>query len=315
MVISDEAQIMTEKAVDAQTSTMNTSSFGLAIYAGTPPRPDDPSEAFTRMHDEAWDGTLEDAVWIEVGGDPAGDPDDPKQWAQANPSYPHRTPTESILRQRRKLTLESFRREGLGIWDDGGTDPWGVIPRTRWRSRVTDHEDPDRSGWLEGPVTLCVESDSDQIWTTVAVAGGRPDAIGFAVIGRYEGTGWVVDAVSALDVDIAHIVIDDHSFAAPLVAPLEAAGFTVTVPKTNAVATATATLIDLFNKGGIEYRDSPELTASAACSKLRKYGEGRVINRAVGDPSALIAANLAVWGHQNQPDDKPAGFAMILGGP
>jgi len=58
VIVSDEAQIMSDKALDAQLATMNTSLFGLAIFIGTPPRPDDPSEAFARMRAEAWAGTL-----------------------------------------------------------------------------------------------------------------------------------------------------------------------------------------------------------------------------------------------------------------
>src|SRR5690606_19051462 len=78
----------------------------------------DPSEAFTRMRQEAWSGTLRDAAWIEFGADPGANPNDRKQWAKANPSYPHRTPAESIERLQRKLKPESFLREGLGIWED-----------------------------------------------------------------------------------------------------------------------------------------------------------------------------------------------------
>lgn len=117
VIVGDEAQIMSERAVDAQLATMNTSSFGLAWWLGTPPRPEDDSEAWMRMRDAAWDGTLEDSVWIEVGAEPGSDPNDREVWKIANPSYPLRTPAESILRLQRKLTADSFRREGLGIYD------------------------------------------------------------------------------------------------------------------------------------------------------------------------------------------------------
>jgi hypothetical protein len=130
MIVMDEAQIMSDKALDAQLATMNTSRFGLAIYVGTPPRLDDPSEVFSRMRKEAWAGLLEDAAWVEFGADPGAHPDD---WAQvkiANPSYPRRTPRESILRLRRKLKPDSFLREGLGIWDDDAL--LGAIPYGPW---------------------------------------------------------------------------------------------------------------------------------------------------------------------------------------
>jgi hypothetical protein len=191
VIVSDEAQIMTEKAVDAQTATLNTSAFGLAIYVGTPPRPEDPSEAFTRMRDEAWDGTLEDAVWIEVGAELGADPDDRKQWAKANPSYPHRTPVESILRLRRKLTPESFMREALGVWDDkaGLT----VVDMGKWASL---HDDPAER---PSPVALGVEVSPDRKWATIGLAGLRPDARRYVqVVQAGRGTSWVVDRLVEL---------------------------------------------------------------------------------------------------------------------
>lgn len=304
IIVADEAQIMTEKAVDAQTATMNTSTFGLAIYAGTPPRPDDPSEAFGRMRDQAWEGTLEDAVWIEVGGDPKADPDDPKQWAQANPSYPHRTPTESILRLRRKLTLESFRREALGIWDeDRDVDPWGVIPKAIWLDRLVP---ADTDPWLTGPVTLSVETNTDQTYTAIAVAGARPDGIGASIAAIGSGTAWVIDTLTRFAAapegepsPVAHVIIDGYGPAGTHIADIEAAGITVTEPKTDGVKKATGALIDLAIEGGVEFRDSPELTRAAAVSVLRKAGESKVIDRFKDQQSfPLIGVNLAVWGHQ-----------------
>lgn len=163
VIVADEAQIMSDRAVDAQLATMNTSDFGLAVYAGTPPRPDDPSEAFTRMRSEAWLGQLLDAVWIEFGADSDADPDSHKTWALANPSFPHRTPAESILRLQRKLAPDSFLREGLGIWDES-TLGGAVISADLWQ-RFADQ------GPIEGtrPDALAVDmSHSREISVTAS---------------------------------------------------------------------------------------------------------------------------------------------------
>jgi len=314
MIVSDEAQIMSEKAVDAQLATMNTSDFGLAINVGTPPRPEDPSDAFTRMRSEAHAGLLVDAVWIEIGADSDADPDDRKQWAKANPSWPHRTPTESILRLRRKLSPESFRREGLGIWDDDHDgDPWGVIPKQSYAARMTQAADPDAPGWLTGPVALAVEMDQALTYTAITVAGDRPDGIGAAVVAIGTGQAWVLDTLVTMcapsedgTVPVSHVVIDGHSPAGALTPALQAAGITVTEPKTEDVKRATGTLVALSKEGGIEYRESPELTRAMAVGQLRKHGEGRLIDRnCSAQVFPLIGLNLAVWGHQNQPEEEP----------
>lgn len=303
VIVSDEAQIMTEKAVDAQTSTLNTSDFGLAIYAGTPPRPEDPSDAFTRMRDEAWAGTLEDAVWIEVGGDPKGNPDDPKQWAKANPSYPHRTPTESILRQRRKLTLESFRREALGIWDESHDAPqWLTVTEAAWRLRAADN--PPESGWLTGPVTLAVEVSTDQQTATVAVAGDCPGGTGVDITARKPGTAWVPGLVAGLTEaqPVARVLIDKGSLADTiLTAALEEAGVDVTLAETSDVLAATGQGIASINEGGTFHRSDPVLTEAVGRSVLRKYGDAVLVDRKVGDPTPFIAVLLARWGHLNTP--------------
>ena len=167
VIVSDEAQIMSDKALDAQLATMNTSKFGLAIYVGTPPRPDDPSEAFTRMRTEAWSGAMQDSVWIELGAEPGADPDDRANWA-VNPSYPHRTPAESILRLRRKLSRDSFLREGLGVWDEDG------------HSSVVDM---DHFKGLAGsapagvPVAYGVDMNPEQTVCSVSVALRRGDSV------------------------------------------------------------------------------------------------------------------------------------------
>lgn len=120
VLIFDEAQILSDKAMSNMVATMNTSLFGLQLYIGTPPKPEDAgrSEAFKRMRREALAGTLVDGAWIEFGADSDARSDDKSQYRKMNPSYPKRTPLQSLLRLRRKLTDADWRREGMGIWDD-----------------------------------------------------------------------------------------------------------------------------------------------------------------------------------------------------
>lgn len=134
ILIMDEAQILSDRAMSNMLATLNTSQFGLQLYIGTPPKPEDMSEAFTRMRMEALAGTLHDGAWIEFGADDDAADDDRSQWSKANPSYPKRTPVQSMLRLRRKLTADDWRREGLGIWGSmtpSATDPllpgWSAI--------------------------------------------------------------------------------------------------------------------------------------------------------------------------------------------
>lgn len=136
--VFDEAQILTEKALEDMIPATNQSRMphgALLLFMGTPPRPVDPGEVFTQRREEALEGKPEgvlrehgDALYVECSADPqVGKPggpslDDVKQVAKANPSYPHRTPPEAIARMRKNLPSdESWRREALGVWDERKT--------------------------------------------------------------------------------------------------------------------------------------------------------------------------------------------------
>lgn len=129
VLIFDEAQRLRDMTLDDMIPAANQSrqpTSALVLFMGTPPRPTDPGEVFTRMRTEALSGDDEDTAWVEFGSDPdyeptpAPAPMTENDWAQirkANPSFPQDTPREAILRMRKKLGPESFKREGAGIWD------------------------------------------------------------------------------------------------------------------------------------------------------------------------------------------------------
>lgn len=134
VLVFDEAQILSDRALANMLATMNVSRFGLALYVGTPPRPEDNSESFTRMRSDAWSGRLRDGAWLEFGAAPGVDAEDRATWG-VNPSFPARTPVASVLRLKRKLSAADFLREGLGVWDATGR-AWSVVPEPAWSGLV-----------------------------------------------------------------------------------------------------------------------------------------------------------------------------------
>jgi len=132
--VFDEAQILTSKALEDMVAATNQSrqpSGALLFFMGTPPRPVDPGEEFTNRRAKALSGKAEHMAYIEFSADPDADLEDKGQWEKANPSFPDRTPLESMERMRENLTDDdSFRREALGIWDDDGRS--SAIPAGAW---------------------------------------------------------------------------------------------------------------------------------------------------------------------------------------
>lgn len=142
ILVFDEAQILTESALSDMVPATNAAPNGLVFMFGTPPRPKDPGEAFTLKRNAALSGDP-DTLWVEFSADPECDVEhwDPgfvdwRQLEKANPSFPHRTSKNAVLRMRKLIgSNENFRREALGIWDSvGGSSR--LIGETQWAATV-----------------------------------------------------------------------------------------------------------------------------------------------------------------------------------
>ncbi|MFC7430992.1 MULTISPECIES: terminase large subunit domain-containing protein [unclassified Agrococcus] len=198
IVVFDEAQILTERALTDMIPTTNVSKNPLVIYMGTPPKPTDPAEVFkgrrrkmlaVEAKRSAGEDAASDTLYIEVGADEGADPDDREQWAKANPSFPHRTPAESIQRMREQLgDDESFLREGMGVWDSD--DPGSrAISRTLW-----DRQGVDAAP--EGTISYGVAFSQDG--TRVSLGGARKHSTGIHAELLDAQTGPVEDGIAPL---------------------------------------------------------------------------------------------------------------------
>jgi len=173
VLIFDEAQILTESALDDMVPATNQSrqpTSALLLFMGTPPKPTDPGEVFTRMRTEALTGEDDDTGWVEFGADDDYEPTKPpaqlteadwREIAKANPSYPQDTPREAVMRMRKKLGPESFKREGAGIWDRLHVTK---TPFPNWPNCIS-HIPPDPS---LAPNALGVDMSHDRV---IAITG------------------------------------------------------------------------------------------------------------------------------------------------
>jgi phage terminase large subunit-like protein len=136
-LILDEGQILSEFALSDLAPTMNQAVNPQIILMGTPPKPTDPSEVWRRLREDALDGSSEGVLYVELSAPVGSDLDDREAWATANPSYPHRTSEKAMLRLRKLLSDEDFRREALGIWDESADR---LINLDRWAELAVDAE-------------------------------------------------------------------------------------------------------------------------------------------------------------------------------
>lgn len=277
IIVFDEAQILGQRALDDMVPAVNTAPNPLILRLGTPPRPTDPSEAFTTFRKQALAGDLRDGLYAEVGADDDADPEDRRQWKKGNPSYPHRTPESAILRMKRQLGPESFRREGMGIWDPEVASQ--AIGREAWNALTVD-EPPSGLRWC-----AAVRFSVDGSTVALARAGRKPERKSEAVFGQLctsqgvrnmgEGVHWILDYLTEHRDRWAQIVVDGKSGAGDLVDRLRAAGFspkTIWTPTTDQVIAAHAMMDAAIRDRSLSHPDDAELEAEAAVISRRKIG-------------------------------------------
>ena len=74
VLIFDEAQILSEKAMEDMVPATNAAPNGLVFLIGTPPRPTDPGEVFTMRREAALSGDDSDVMYVEFSADESAGP-------------------------------------------------------------------------------------------------------------------------------------------------------------------------------------------------------------------------------------------------
>lgn len=318
--VFDEAQILDTKALEDMVAATNQARHehgALLFFMGTPPRPTDPSKAFSTRRAEALAGEAEDSIWLEIGADPESDPDDRAEWARMNPSYPKRTPLESILRLRKNLGDEdSWNREGRGIWDPVSST--GVLPGPSWLERA------DEGSVAVDRLALGVEVGPDLAWASVAIAGQRADEKWHFELDddqhtRGRGTAWLVPHLQYLTANnpaIRSVVVD---VAGPVSTLLEqrngpwffkGTSLQVTPVKVVELGNGCAEVLDGITTGWLHHIGQPQFTAAALAAGKRALGDtGMWVwsrKAAESDITPIQAGTLALIGARSEQVRKPA---------
>lgn len=313
--VFDEAQILTEKALEDMVAATNQSRHphgALLFFMGTPPRPVDPGEAFAQRRAEALAGESEDQVYIECSADPDASPDDRDQWAIANPSYPHRTPVRSMLRLRKNLPSdESWLREALGIWDAASTPQ--VIADDSWEAAA------DVSSVAAERVTLAIDVAPDRSVSSIGLAGRREDGDWHVELeDQKKGTAWVAAAVANLATkNTLHAVVVDEMSG--LVETSNGRHYLAGTDRKVRVTLAASEGRDMAIACGkfydgvtapvptVHHTDQPQLNVALSVARKRPLRGAWGWNRkdTNSDITPLVAVTLALWGAQKDDVKRP----------
>jgi hypothetical protein len=297
VVMFDEAQILTENAIDDMVPATNTAENPLLIFTGTPPKDSDPSEVFTRKRTDALSGEDEDTVYIEFSADQDAHLTDRKQWAKANPGYPKRTNAAGMLRMLKNLSEESFVREALGIWSEVSTSQ--KIPADAWAA--CEHQDST----LEGKQQFGIAVADDRSMACIAAAGRSDKYPGcHAELVAYKpGVRWVIEEAVRLKVAWGgKFAIVKGSPAMSLIPDLITAGLLgddIVEVSVEDNAERCGQLYDAVVEGRLVHRGEGELNRSLRDAVDKPYGDEWVWSqrKSEGDISPLVAFTSAAGLH------------------
>lgn len=292
--IFDEAQILGLKALEDMVPATNAAKHkhgGLVFFLGTPPRPGDDGEAFTAKRQKAIDGLTTDQVYVEISADPDTDPDDQSMFGTFNPSFPHRTPLESMLRMRENIPdVASWRREAMGIWDTKISQ--AVIAADRWGDLVG-------SGPADGtkPDGLGVDMSHDR-QISVAACWRDDDTVHgeevWAGINTVECVDWIVDRAKRK----MPVFIDSIGPASALIPELKSRGVNVVSSSANHMAKGCEQVESRAKFGTLTHAGQSSVDEALAAARKRPIRDAGGWGWDRSDPSKhihpIVAFTLAV---------------------
>jgi phage terminase large subunit-like protein len=241
-------------------------------------------------------GVTDTACYFEWSAADDADPSDPVTWQGCMPALDRKTQLSTVRADFELMALPEFRRAYLNQWPEVALTGWAVISKAAWdalRARPV----------ANGQVALAADVTPSRDAGAIAVAWRRPDGLmDVELIEHRRGTGWMAPRITAIVRKHRPVVtvIDATGPASSLLGELEAAGVEVTRPLVRDLTAACGLFYDMATDSRTLRHGSHEgLDAALAGAVRRDLGDGWAWARrkAVADISPLVAATLAVWGH------------------
>lgn len=260
IIIFDEAQILTNKALEDMLPTMNAATNPIAFYMGTPPRPVDPGEAFTDKRTALLSGLDSDGLYCEFSAPRDADLDDRAAWQQANPSYPTRTSEIALLRLYRQLSTDSFRREVLGVWDTKPVTSTAISKQTWDKTAIRERVD---GGLIAFGVD--VPPSRDRITLSACMRYEDNTAHVEHIVSRpiSDGVQWLTDYLSQRRNTMLGVGIDTGSAASTLIQDLTEQRIPLVALRTRDVGQACGRVQDMLTAGTLYHLPEDQQPALA----------------------------------------------------
>lgn len=319
-IILDEAYALTVAHFKAMSPTLATIPNCQITYTSSPPdektgpMPEDAMAPSIRARGlTGVEPRLASFEWSPAEGAKPGAVD---AWYACNPSLGYLIDEEFLENQFRIFEaagkVDGFATEHLGLWPERDTPEWTVFKRGEW----FDAKDPESAA--QDPVSFAIVTSEDLGWSTVCVAGVRPDGLHhIEVAERQAGTSWVVPWVTERVATWrpCRTVVNKSTPAGQFIAALEQAGVEVTTISTTDAAAASGALLTAVESGTVRHRGQGSLNVSAARASKRQVAKTWELALTSGstDVSPIAGCAYALWGYTSRPTGAQPFFASVRG--
>lgn len=292
----DEAQCLD---ADGQASFLPAISASInpqAIYVGTPPDPNEPSDVFRRMREDALGGTTKRMSWTEYSVPEIGDVSDQSRWYATNPALGNRIQLSTIEGEVEQMAADTFARERLGWWSPTAGKPLTAIAEASWDALST--ETPPEGGKTAYGVRFAVDGSEVSLAVALLADDGKVHVEQVRRENMSAGLTWLAEFIAARSDKASVCVIDGKSGVQSLVDRLERMpkGYVHVASAQDAVSAA-STLLDCINEKTLTwYAPQGDLRDSAVTSIRRNIGNNGSWGFGGENPIPITAASLAVWG-------------------
>ena len=301
VLVLDEVQRATVKAMDDLLPTTNAASNPLVLCMGTPPRPTDDGEVFTMLRKDAIGGESDDVLYVELGASERFDlNDDAEFWRQlrkVNPSFPHRVGERAILRNKKGLTEGSVFREVFGLWDE--VDVRGaIVAPSKWAYLRVPTGNPDRNWELPAedrpPAALGLDMSHGR---SIAISGcwlmderRHCEVLSLGELDTSTAVEWLRERAGRR----IPVLVDSMSPAASMIPALEKAGVRVFVTSASEMGKACGDWFDAVKESRFSHIGQKQLDEALAAARKRAIGKAGLWGLDRADESADISPLVSV---------------------
>ena len=241
-------------------------------------------------------------AFFEWSAEDDDDPDDPETWWRCMPALGHKVTEETVRADHDSMAPDEFARAYLNRRTSAGSS---VIDLPTWKACA------DQSSVLAGLPCFALDVTPDRAWSTIAVAGWRPERrVHVEVVEHRPGTEWVAARLAELDRAWAPwpVVIDPAGPAGSLLVDLAALGVRTDTLSARDYAAACGQFYDAVTgaRQGVAHLDQPVLNLAVGAARKRVLGDAWAWARKIGgDVSPLVAVTLARYGLVKAGDARP----------